>query len=109
MTLKIPEERSRWVVLVGMAVAVLGILAEARVCDVREEEVLGELARSEARAARAEDQLMIIRLRSTADVVELRRKLVASQAEALMCRVNYNATIVDILRKLRNSQSEVSR
>ena len=106
MSLKISEERSSWVVLVGMGLAVVGILAEARVCDVREEEVLGGLARSEARAARAEDQLMIIRLRSTADVVECRRKLVASQAEALMCRTTYDATVVDVLRKLRNSQGE---
>lgn len=95
--------------LVGMAVAVLGILAEARVCDVREKEVLGELARSEARAARAEDQLMVARLRSTVDVVELRRKLIASQVEALSCRTHYDATIVDILRKLPYSRGEVSR
>lgn len=101
MSCKIPEdERTKWVVLVGMVVAVLGILAEARVCDVREEEVLGKLARSEARAARAEDQLLVARLRSTADVVECRRKLVASQAEALVCRVRYDATVVDELRKL---------
>jgi hypothetical protein len=101
MSCKIPEgESTKWVVLVGMVVAIVGVLAEARVCDVREGEVLGELARSEARAARAEDQLLVARLRSAADVAELRRRLVASQAEALVCRARYDAAVVDELRKL---------
>lgn len=109
MSCNIPEEeRTKWVVmvLVGMVVAIVGILAEGRVCDLREEEVLGELARREARAARAEDQFLVTRLRLTADVAELRRKLVASQVEALSCRAHYDAAVVDDLRKLRNSQGE---
>jgi len=106
MPWKIPEdEGSKWLVLVGLVVAVLGVLVMARLCDVREKEVLEELARSEARAARAEDQLMVARLRSTVDVAGLRRQLAASRAEAASCRSHYNADVVDALRKVLNSNS----